>query len=170
MIAYRDATLADAPAIADLFARSFTATFGHLYPTEDLSNFLCGCDATTFAAEIADTDHYFRLAEDDGVLVGFIKLGPPALPIDMGERKVVELRQLYLDESAKGQGIAQALVDWALDKARAMGCDDVYLTVYIDNHRARRLYERYGFEEVGQYAFMVGNTVDDDRIMRLKLR
>jgi ribosomal protein S18 acetylase RimI-like enzyme len=43
------------------------------------------------------------------------------------------------------------------------------LSVYIDNHRARRFYERYGFEEVGRYAFPVGGTIDDDRIMRLAL-
>ena len=35
--------------------------------------------------------------------------------------------------------------------------------------RARRFYERYGFEEVGKYVFMVGNHADDDRIMRLTL-
>ena len=43
------------------------------------------------------------------------------------------------------------------------------LSVYVDNHRARRFYEKRGFEEVGQYKFMVGNHEDDDRIMRVKL-
>lgn len=170
MIAYRAAAPADAPAIAALFARSFTATFGHLYPAADLRGFLRGCDVDMFTAEIADTDHAFRLAFDDAALIGFLKLGPSALPIDAGGLDALELRQLYLDETAKGQGVAQALMDWALAEARARRADDLYLTVYIDNHRARRLYERYGFEEVGQYSFMVGDTVDDDRIMRLRLR
>ena len=40
-------------------------------------------------------------------------------------------------------------MDWALDEARRRGVDELYLTVYIDNHRARRFYERYGFEAVG---------------------
>ena len=49
------------------------------------------------------------------------------------------------------------------------GFDDIVLTVYIDNHRARRLYEKAGFVEVGHYPFRVGSTIDDDRIMRRAL-
>jgi diamine N-acetyltransferase len=45
----------------------------------------------------------------------------------------------------------------------------MYLTVYTDNHRARRLYGRYGFEEVGPYSFMVGEQADEDIIMKLAL-
>jgi RimJ/RimL family protein N-acetyltransferase len=41
--------------------------------------------------------------------------------------------------------------------------------VYTDNPRARRVYERFGFELVGPYAFMVGNQADEDIIMRKRL-
>ena len=37
------------------------------------------------------------------------------------------------------------------------------------NHRARRFYERYGFEEIGVYTFMVGDHADEDHLMRLAL-
>jgi RimJ/RimL family protein N-acetyltransferase len=40
------------------------------------------------------------------------------------------------------------------------------LSVYIDNHRARRCYERYGFVGVGRYRFMVGAHADEDVVMR----
>ena len=68
-----------------------------------------------------------------------------------------------------GSGIAAALTDWAIAEARRQGAEELYLTVYIDNHRARRFYERYGFEEVGRYDFMVGNHADEDIIMRKML-
>ena len=54
-------------------------------------------------------------------------------------------------------------------EARARGFDELYLTVWIENHRARRFYERNGVVEVGRYAFVVGDQVDDDRILRLTL-
>ena len=49
------------------------------------------------------------------------------------------------------------------------GAEELYLTVYVDNHRARRFYDRYAFEAVGSYAFMVGSHADEDIIMRKSL-
>ena len=58
---------------------------------------------------------------------------------------------------------------WALDHARSHGAREVILSVYVDNHRAYRFYERYGFRDIGRIAFRVGTTVDDDNLMRLVL-
>ena len=54
-------------------------------------------------------------------------------------------------------------------EARRRGARALYLSVFIDNHRAQRFYARYGFEAVGRYDFMVGTHADEDIIMRLKL-
>jgi ribosomal protein S18 acetylase RimI-like enzyme len=168
----RRAEPVDAPRVADLFHRSFTATFGHLYPPEDLAAFLDDCSVDMFTREISGADFACMLGEDaDGRLLGYCTLGPQeSLPVPAnGGRRWIVLRQLYLVEHAKGTGLAQALMDWALAEARARGFEDVVLTVYVDNHRARRLYEKAGFVEVGSYAFRVGSIIDDDRIMRCAL-
>ena len=167
-ITYRAATIADAPAIAALFAETFTATFGALYAPHNLAAFLGRVTPDAFAAEIADTAFAFRLAEVDGALAGFIKLGPPDLPGDTPPA-TIELRQLYVLSPWHGAGIAAALTDWAFAEARVRQARHMQLSVYIDNHRARRFYEKRGFVEVGQYRFMVGDHADDDRIIRVVL-
>jgi ribosomal protein S18 acetylase RimI-like enzyme len=43
------------------------------------------------------------------------------------------------------QGLGGVLMEFLLDAARSRGCTAVRLTVYDDNPRARRLYERFGF-------------------------
>ena len=68
-----------------------------------------------------------------------------------------------------GSGIAAALTDWAIGEGRRHEFEELYLTVYTDNARARRFYARHGFEEVGAYTFMVGEQADDDIIMRKML-
>ncbi len=167
--AIRSATVADAAAISDLFHRSFTATFGHIYPPEDLAGFLAGCPQERFEGEIQSADFATFVGHDaDGGLLGYCTLGPQDLGVELEEKSWV-LRQLYLDEAAKGSGLAQALMQHAVAEARARQVDNLYLTVWVENHRARRFYDTHGFEEVGQYAFVVGSTVDDDRILRLKL-
>jgi L-amino acid N-acyltransferase YncA len=165
---FRDATAADLPAIDRLFRQSFCDTFAHLYRAEDLDAFLGQFTPRAWTDEFTDRGYRFRVAEVDGQLVGFVKLGPSALPIETAAR-AIELRQLYVLKEHHGSGIAAALTDWAIAEARRQGFEELYLTVYVDNHRARRFYDRYGFEAVGRYDFMVGSHADEDIIMRKRL-
>jgi [ribosomal protein S18]-alanine N-acetyltransferase len=48
-----------------------------------------------------------------------------------------------------GQGIGSVLLSELLRAARDRGCDEVFLEVREDNPRARGLYLRRGFEEIG---------------------
>ncbi|WP_231478251.1 GNAT family N-acetyltransferase [Sphingomonas sp. UNC305MFCol5.2] len=167
-ISYRDATPADLPAIDALFRESFTATFGHLYSPENLATFLAKFTPEAWAEEFATPGLALRLAEDAEGLTGYCKLGPVTLPVEPGPAPI-ELRQLYLRERGKGTGAAQALMDWALQTARARDAATLWLSVYIENYRAKRFYERYGFVDRGRYVFMVGDHEDEDRLMSLDL-
>ena len=162
---YRAATPDDAEAVADLFTSSFSETFGHLYKADDLASFLETVRAERFREEIGDEGSDFVLATDSGQLAGFVKLGPPQLPVETPP-DTIELCQLYVLKDWHGAGIAPELMDRALDAARGRGARHMQLSVYVDNHRARRFYERYGFKPVGRYDFMVGSHTDDDIVLR----
>jgi GNAT superfamily N-acetyltransferase len=168
MIAYRDATIDDAAAIDALFRRSFADTFAHLYAAQDLAAFFAGFTVEDWREELADPDFAFRLAEDEGALAGFAKVAPVSLPAEPAG-PAAELRQFYVLKPWQGGGIAPLLMDWVLAEARRRGAGELYLSVYVDNHRARRFYARYGFEAVGRYDFMVGSHADEDVVMRLDL-
>lgn len=165
---FRDATIADLPAIDGVFRRSFCDTFAHLYQPQDLSEFLAQFSLEAWRGEFTDPRYRFRVAEIDGEVVGFVKLGPSSLPVEDAAR-AIEYRQIYVLKDHHSRGIASALTDWAIEEARRCGAHDLYLTVYVDNHRARRFYDRYGFEPVGRFQFMVGSHADEDIIMRKRL-
>ena len=169
MITYRAAGPDDAAVIDAIFRESFAETFGHLYSSEDLAAFLAGFTEEGWRSELGDPRFAFRLAEEDGRAAGYIKLGPTGLP-HVAPGPAIELKQFYLLSPWQGRGAATALMDWALDEARRRGADAIYLSVFIDNHRARRFYERYSFTYLGPYAFMVGNHADEDQVLRLSLR
>ena len=169
MITYRDARTIDGPALAAMARRSFTETFGTLYRQSDLAAFLDEAfGANGLPSQLSDPNFAVRLALDDGEIIGFVKMGPVTFP---GEWRpdAIELYQFYVLGPWQGQGVAQVLMEWSLGHARSHGAKEIILSVYVDNHRAQRFYERYGFSEIGRYAFRVGETIDDDRIMRLVL-
>jgi len=167
-VTYRDGRADDAEALDRLFDTVFCGTFAHLYRPEDLHAFLTSHGVEDWRADLADPASGFRIAETDGDVVGYVKLGPNKLPVDTG-RPAILLDQLYVAKEHHGAGIARELMDWAIDEARRRGAEELYLTVFIDNDRARRFYDRYGFEAVGRYDFMVGNQADEDIIMRKSL-
>ena len=168
MIAYRNAAPRDAAALADLHRRSFVETFGHLYRPQDLEAFLIGLNEEGFREELLDGRHQVRFADAEGEPVAFVKLGPVTLPVAPA-RPALEFRQLYVLRAWQGTGIARALADWALDQARKRGAEELYLSVWSDNQRAKAFYRRYGFAYVGPYRFMVGEQADEDEIWKLDL-
>lgn len=167
-LVFRDAVPGDAPALARLGARSFFETFGHLYDPADLALFLQNHAVARWAQELADPGFAIRIGEADGTMGAYAKVGPPSLPFEPRGRST-ELRQFYLLKPWHGSGAAAELMDWVIKTARQRGAEHLYLSVFTDNHRARRFYARYGFVEEGPYRFMVGNHADEDIVMRLDL-
>jgi len=168
-ISYRPATPADGPELAEMAKRSFIETFGTLYRASDLAAFIdqaFGADG--LPSQLTDPAYEVRLALAGEAIVGFAKIGPVVFPGDW-PADAIELHQLYVLGGWHGEGLGPTLMDWVVARARELQRSELILSVYIDNHRARRFYERYGFEEIGRYSFMVGEQADDDRLMRLTL-
>ena len=168
-LSWRIAGPDDAAAVAAIGRQSFTETFGHLYTPENLAAFLTNHNEENWRLELSDPRFVVRLGEADGRLAAYAKLGPPSLPFEV-RGPTIELRQFYVLEPWHGSGAAREMMEWVLAEARRRGAEEIYLSVFIDNHRARRFYDRYGFEPVGRYDFMVGNHADEDIIMRLRLQ
>lgn len=166
------AQAADADALSRFAERAFCDTFAHLYDPADLTAFLATWNTPErIRAQIADQGWAIRVARGaDDAIAGFAKMGPVDLSLPPGHSadKATELHQLYVSEAAKGTGVTAALMAWAIDWARERGAI-LYLSVFIDNHRAQAFYRRYGFVDVGRNPFRVGSHIDEDRIWRLDL-
>lgn len=69
-----------------------------------------------------------------------------------------------------GTGLGSRLLTDLLQHATAFECEEVLLEVRVDNPRARKLYERFGFEPVGfrRGYYQPGNV--DALVMRLSMR
>jgi diamine N-acetyltransferase len=166
---YRAPVTDDAPALAELGRLSFIETFAHLYSKEDLEAFLAKNHSEGgWRAQIESSDHAIRVVENGSGLIAYAKLGPLELPAKPAG-PAIELDQLYILGPWQGQGIAQQLMAWTLDEARRRGAQEIFLSVWSQNHRAQAFYRKYGFSFVKPHAFMVGEQADEDEIWRLAL-
>ncbi len=59
------------------------------------------------------------------------------------------LEDVYLTQEARGRGVGTKMLDYALQRAEAQGCESVLLDVRRANNAAQRLYARLGFTDSG---------------------
>src|SRR4051812_14801892 len=158
----RRATVDDAARLASLGATTFTHTFGHLYPPEDLQTFLSGThsvDAWVRALEDSERTVWVAML-NDVTPIGFVVVGKCKLPVQNLEKTAGEIQQLYVIAQHQNLRLGSRLMDLALESLEAQGRIPIYIGVWSENYRAQRFYARYGFLKVGEYGFRVGGTVD----------
>lgn len=60
-------------------------------------------------------------------------------------KPLLNIHDIVVHAGARGQGVAQVLLGWAEQRARALGCCKLTLEVLSNNTRALAAYERAGF-------------------------
>ena len=83
------------------------------------------------------------IAESEGKIVGSLTLALFLIPT--GLRAWIE--DVVVDESARGQGVGEALNQAAINHAQSAGAKTVDLTSRPSREAANRLYKRIGFVE-----------------------
>ncbi|RYO82074.1 hypothetical protein DL764_009664 [Monosporascus ibericus] len=167
-----DASPADARVMAALGAKMFTESFGYSIPPDDLAAFLESTyTAAALEAQLRNPRISTWAAKDaeGGTLLGFVQLVRGKTNecleesrTDLDPNGLAHLHRLYFDSRAHGGGIGSRLVAVAEERARAEGFAKIWLTVWEENERAQRLYERLGFAKVGKTDFVMGQCVQRD--------
>lgn len=95
----------------------------------------------------ADARNLLAVAEDPaGRVVGTLQVTfIPGLSNRGAELALIEA--VRVDSGLRGQGLGGAMIEWAMDQARARGCRFVELFTHASRTEAQRFYERLGFEK-----------------------
>jgi len=150
------------PALAEAAARASAAPARALQADDDVAGFTCGEPALdTFLAERALAEQRAgktRVLASDGRVLAYFGLkaasvGPlpdtqvPAAGKGPRETPVVLLSRLAVDGPAQGEGLGEALLVQALDRALQASSTMFARAVLAEapTGRARHFYEKYGF-------------------------
>jgi diamine N-acetyltransferase len=167
----RRATIADAARLSQLAATTFRETFGRDNSPDDMARYLA--EAFTpdrQAAEIRDSAGAVLVAEHHDTsghleLIGYAHVVAGVPPDAVQGPAPLELKRLYVAAAWHGRGVAQALMQAALDAARALGARTLWLGVWERNARALAFYNKYAFTRVGQHTFMLGGDEQTDWLL-----
>lgn len=169
------AEVSDASAIATIGFTVWAATFAWSVSREDCDAYLNSV-YTTEACEqmIADpTSSIYVARSKDSVskVLGFAQLKrgttEPCLKDIKGS--LVELQRIYVDGETHGRGVGRGLINFVQEKARQEGFEHMWLGVWEQNPKAYGLYERMGFQRVGDHDFVIGGETQTDWVLVKKL-
>ncbi len=161
----REATQADVEALAEISARTFTESFGHLYRPENLASHLLKHSSVAYFRDALAAGDTLFVQEQDGKLVGYGKVGQMSLPYDKAPRGAQEIQRVYVDKAYHGQGLGKEMVFAMMALPRMENAPAIYLSVYEKNLIAQGLYAHYGFKPVARYQYQVGDEFDPEIIM-----
>lgn len=144
----RQATLDDVPPIAQLHVVAWQVAYRGCIP----DSYLDGLDpqrrALGWQDFLCDSAKVLLVALRDQGVAGFVALVPSRDPDARPE--TAEIAALYVDPQCWRAGHGSALLDAAVQAARARDYRDLTLWVLASNHRARSFYEARGFARDGQ--------------------
>lgn len=162
----RRASLADAALLAELGARTFSDTFAVDNTPENMAAYLASSFSPTLQAEaLSDSSVIFLIAEVDGIAGGYAKMESRDPPSCVTRAHAIEVSRLYVAKEFIGLGVGKALMEACLLEAKAAGADTMWLGVWERNLRAQRFYKKWGFHEVGEQAFRLGEDEQRDLVM-----
>lgn len=114
----------------------------------------------TFATLLARPSVDFLVAEAGAGVAGYVVLRSTG-----GE---TELANLAVSSGRRGTGVARALLTQAVETARERGATWMFLAVRVSNRRAARLYEQFGFQEIGVHGSYYRDPLEDARVFAME--
>ncbi len=162
----RIATQNDVHILSNLAIMTYTDAFGHSMQSSDIIAHLDHHLLPHHFASMLE-NNTILVAERQAQLVGFVQVGDMLDTSLFEVHPDQEVRRLYVRSLWQRQGIRTLLLEHALMLERVKQAGQIFLDVWEQNKDARRLYERFGFQVIGERPFVVvsGAATTADLVM-----
>jgi ribosomal protein S18 acetylase RimI-like enzyme len=156
----------DAKQLSAIAEETFRDTFAAVNAAEDMAlHCRASYSEAIQAEEIANPNMVTLLCEHGGRWVGFAQLRWGSAPSCVAADAPGEIQRLYVIRDCHGKGVAGDLMNACMDEMTSCRSDVVWLGVWERNPRAFAFYRKFGFLEVGEHVFPLGNDPQRDIVM-----
>lgn len=169
-IAIKRVTLSDVAQLQKISRQTFSETFSVGNTAENLKKYLDeGLSVEKLTAELRDSNSQFYFATIDNKVVGYLKVNSGQAQTELKDDSGLEIERIYVLKEYHGKRVGQLLYDHAIQMARQLNAEYVWLGVWEENPRAIKFYKKNGFVEFDKHVFKLGDDEQTDIMMKLHL-
>ena len=170
----RVAERSEAQQLATFGAMLFRQAYEPTHPEPTLSGYLAESFAISRVARTLEDPASTTLVvvSVDGSWIGYAELhvGRPTTPTTVLTNALpgaapMEVVRFYVDRAWHGHGVAQALMNACVERARLNACDALWLQAWQQAAQALRFYRKAGFDVYGTAVFTFGGRDDGDFVL-----
>lgn len=163
-------TLNDIEQLRKISRQTFSDTFSAVNTEENMKKYLEEeLSVEKLTAELNNENSAFYFATMDDKVVGYLKVNTGQAQTELKDGSGLEIERIYVLKEYHGKGIGQELYEQAIQIARQMNAEYVWLGVWEENLRAVNFYKKNGFVEFDKHVFKLGDEEQTDIMMKLPL-
>lgn len=147
--------------------QTFCETFSDVNSEENMKKYLeDSFSIGKLSAELGDENSKFYFARSGNNVIGYLKLNTGQSQTEMKKANAVEIERIYVLKDFHGKKAGQLLYEKALQIARQLNAEYIWLGVWEHNPRAIRFYTKNGFEAFDRHIFILGDDRQTDILMK----
>lgn len=150
--------------------QTFCETFSSGNTEENMNKYLDEVfSSANLSIELNDKKAEFYFAKLDDKVIGYLKLNFGESQTEIRDDNGLEIERIYVLKEFHGKNVGQLLYNKAIQIAREKNKDYVWLGVWEENPRVINFYKKNGFVAFDKHLFQLGNDLQTDIMMKLKL-
>lgn len=153
-----------------IYRQTFFETFSEQNSEENMRIFLDKAySEEKLKSEIEDKESETFLAVENQKILGVLKINTGNAETESGLENSLEIQRIYILKESKGLGIGTVFMNLAEKKARELGVSFIWLGVWEKNFPAQKFYTDKDFRRFSEHAFVLGDDIQTDFLMKKEL-
>lgn len=166
----RKLNITDLENLQKISITTFRETFEEVNTEEDMQKYLTeNLSLEKLKAELENPNSEFYFSEKENQILGYLKLNFGDAQTENQGNEALEIERIYVLKEFLPLKIGQILFEKSIEIAKEKNMKFIWLGVWEENKRAIRFYEKNGFEVFGKHDFILGEDVQTDLLMKLKI-
>lgn len=160
----------DIQTLQNIGRQTFSETFTESNTAENMQKYLeegFAIEKLTLELQNKNSKFYFAQLEDE--VLGYLKINFGANQTELKDNKAVEIERIYVLQAFQGKKIGQLLYEKAMQIAKEVKAEYIWLGVWEENNKAIHFYTKNGFIPFDKHIFKLGDEEQTDIMMKLEL-